>query len=362
VFVWPFIHKCTTAGCADAIIYVIDKTTFDYTRLTGHGKNVTSLCLLGQNKIISGSWDGTAKVWDVETGECLQTLEGHDNGVCVGYDAGSDTIYTGASGRAEGGGIVGCDLRVWRKSTTEGATAEGKYECVNVTSPHTGPIRGIAVTTLGVVTCSNDADVCVCDLSSGAVIQRIGCDDASNPFLLCCAVVECEGRLGDCEEGGSCYKHVVTGAENGQAFVSCLSDGSVRQTIPHPGTVWCVAGLGNGDLVTGCHDGKVRVFTRDVARVAPEEVVREYEGECEKFSSSMKNGPSKAEIDKLDLWEDHHGIRKEEGTVQVFNKQGTAIAARYESGNWIEVGEVTGYGGGEEVSGGGARSEREKRT
>jgi WD40 repeat protein len=28
-------------------------------------------------KIISGSWDKTVKVWSMSSGECLSTLEGH---------------------------------------------------------------------------------------------------------------------------------------------------------------------------------------------------------------------------------------------------------------------------------------------
>ncbi|CAN0451722.1 unnamed protein product, partial [Hapterophycus canaliculatus] len=34
-------------------------------------------------QLISGSWDGTAKVWDVAGGSCIVTLSGHENGVCV---------------------------------------------------------------------------------------------------------------------------------------------------------------------------------------------------------------------------------------------------------------------------------------
>ena len=38
-----------------------------------------------------------------------------------------------------------------------------------------------------------------------------------------------------------------------------FKDGQPAQTIPHPGVVWSVEALPNGDLVTGCQDGVVRV-------------------------------------------------------------------------------------------------------
>jgi phospholipase A-2-activating protein len=144
---------------------------------------------------------------------------------------------------------------------------------------------------------------------------------------------------------------VLTGSENGHAFVASLADSTLSQTIPHPGTVWSVASAPDGDILTGCNDGMIRRFTRDPARVADEAAVAEFEKEVEAFANSRKEGPSKEEIDKLDKWHMSSSITKPEGTVQVFNKDGVAVAARFEQGIWIEVGEVTGYGGKEELDG-----------
>jgi WD40 repeat protein len=46
---------------------------------------------------VSGSWDGTARVWDLSTGTCVSVLEGHENGVNVcALDDG--TIVTTSTG------------------------------------------------------------------------------------------------------------------------------------------------------------------------------------------------------------------------------------------------------------------------
>lgn len=38
---------------------------------------VWTLCALGTTRVVSGSWDTSLRVWDVPTGHCVATLQGH---------------------------------------------------------------------------------------------------------------------------------------------------------------------------------------------------------------------------------------------------------------------------------------------
>ena len=50
--------------------------------LQGHSRDVTSVSFSPDGtKVASGSGDKTVKLWDVTSGECLQTLEGHSSRV-----------------------------------------------------------------------------------------------------------------------------------------------------------------------------------------------------------------------------------------------------------------------------------------
>jgi len=48
----------------------------------GHANSVTSLAITPDGKhIVSGSLDRTIKIWDMKSGECINTLEGHTNSI-----------------------------------------------------------------------------------------------------------------------------------------------------------------------------------------------------------------------------------------------------------------------------------------
>ena len=53
--------------------------------LEGHSQYVQCVAVFpdGQS-VVSGSWDKTLKVWDVATGKCVATLQGHSQRVRCG--------------------------------------------------------------------------------------------------------------------------------------------------------------------------------------------------------------------------------------------------------------------------------------
>ena len=54
--------------------------------LDGHSSDVYFVCVLSESRVVSGSYDKSWKVWDVDSGVCLRTLNGYSDyvhSVCV---------------------------------------------------------------------------------------------------------------------------------------------------------------------------------------------------------------------------------------------------------------------------------------
>lgn len=64
------------SGSLDTSIRVWDVETGNCIHtLTGH-QSLTSGMELKDNILVSGNADSTVKIWDIKTGQCLQTLQG----------------------------------------------------------------------------------------------------------------------------------------------------------------------------------------------------------------------------------------------------------------------------------------------
>ena len=355
-------------GCKDGNVRIFDSKTHQLKFvLEGHTNAVTSLSWIegsGNDPwLVSGSWDGTAKIWSISsnnTYNCLTTLSGHENtvSVCGLPSSDSDTnvrmVVTVSAGIAEGNVIKGHTVRIWKLlvSSTNGSSSDVgvKSELVNqVANDHSGPMRDVTYDpeTHSIYTCSNDGTVKIRSATDGKCMTTLAYPGSDRPMFLSLCVV-----------GNWKTKAVIAGAEDGNVVIwdvsSSGNNGTMAnretQVIAHPGCVWKVIGLDNSssgccDFVTACNDGKLRIFTRTPSKVASSSILSSFEQSVSESLASRSSGPTPDEIAKLPKWEMNAlNQGRSEGQVQVFNKNGKAIAAQWSaaSGTWIEVGEVTG--------------------
>jgi WD40 repeat protein len=70
-------------GSKDRNVYLTDIDGNPDGILEGHTNAVCSLSHPNESSLVSGSWDGTARVWDLKSKQCIHILEGHSHAVTV---------------------------------------------------------------------------------------------------------------------------------------------------------------------------------------------------------------------------------------------------------------------------------------
>ena len=89
----------TLLGNHPMVPFLLKKLSLPSTTFEGHTKCVYSAQFnRAGDKIVTASLDGTAKIWDIETGTCLDTLEGHAMGVSSAqFNQAGDKIVTASN-------------------------------------------------------------------------------------------------------------------------------------------------------------------------------------------------------------------------------------------------------------------------
>ncbi len=207
--------------------------------LKGHSDSVKSVSVTpdGRRAVSAGGWDLTLRVWDLETGACLRTLEEHSNSVSMTPD-----------GRRAVSASHDFSLRVWDLET--GA-------CLRTLKGHSVFVESVSVTPDGrrSVSASSDKTMRVWDLENGTCLRIL---EGHNTPVKCVSLTP-DGRRavsgsGDYQRGdnvlrvwdlesGVCLRTI----ENPNDPVRCVrvtSDG--RRAVSGSGAVLRVWDLENG--------------------------------------------------------------------------------------------------------------------
>ncbi|CAG8827088.1 25968_t:CDS:1, partial [Dentiscutata erythropus] len=95
--------------------------------------------------IISGSLDNIIKIWSIETGECLKTLFGHEDGI---WSLAVDKLrlVSGAHDHT---------VKIWDKDCSG--------ECMHTLYGHSGAVNCVALGDTKIISGSNDTEIRIWD-------------------------------------------------------------------------------------------------------------------------------------------------------------------------------------------------------
>ncbi|MCJ1437000.1 hypothetical protein MMC27_006383 [Xylographa pallens] len=281
--------------------------------LMGHAHNVCALDVSADGGwIVSGSWDGSARIWSIGKWECEAVLEGHEGSVwgVLAYD--KDTVITACADKL---------IRIFSPTGKLLKTLRGNKDVVRA----------------------------LCRVPKGHS-SRAEIASASNEGVI--RLWQLNGRQVGELLGHESFIYSLVSLPNGE-LVSSGEDRTVRvwrgmeciQTITHPAiSVWGVAVCAeNGDIVSGASDRIVRVFSRSSDRQAEPQVVQVFEDSV-KSSSIPQEQVGDVNKDKLpgpEFLEQKSGT-KEGQVVMIKQADGSVTAHQWSQGaqQWMNVGTV----------------------
>jgi Pentapeptide repeats (8 copies)/WD domain, G-beta repeat/NACHT domain len=220
-------------GSADGSARVWDAITGElHLHLTGHTDIVQSVAYSPDGThILTGSNDRSARVWDATTGQPHLTLTGHTDWIqAVAYSPDGTHILTGSNDRS---------ARVWDATTGQ--------PHLDLTG-HTDIVQSVAYSPDGthILTGSNDRSARVWDATTG------------QPHLHLTGHTSGVQAVAYSPDG----TQILTGSDDRSARVWDATTGELRLHLTgHTGSVWAVAYSPDGThILTGSEDGTARVW------------------------------------------------------------------------------------------------------
>lgn len=269
-----FDDNILATGSYDSTIKIWDIETGEEIRtLQGHTSGIRAL-QFDDTKLISGSLDRTLKVWNWRTGECISTYQGHTEGV----------IALNFEGNILASGSIDKTVKIWNFEDKSTFSLKGHKDWVNA-------VR-VDATSRTVFSASDDCTVRLWDLDTKACIKvfegHVGqvqqvlllpadyepeisnADDKADSSSVSSStdipVPEMRASFGPAFNGASCSKrtlpprYMLTGALDSTIRLWDVSTGKCLKTFfGHVEGVWALAG-DTLRAVSGAEDRMVKVW------------------------------------------------------------------------------------------------------
>ncbi|CAG8665782.1 12342_t:CDS:2, partial [Acaulospora colombiana] len=221
--------------------------------LTGHSRCVRAL-QFDDKKLVTCSMDHTLKIWNYHTGKCLRTLEGHTDGVlCLHFD---DNVLV--SGSADN------NIKVWNFFTCECFTLTGHQEWVN---------RVAIYQKTQLFSCSDDHTIRFWDLESRTCTRILGGHNApiqciQPAYSLLVSVdrrnfVETQNSVKEKDDPENLHPVIISGSLDNIIKIWSIQTGKCLRTLfGHEEGVWSLA-VDKLRLVSGAQDHTVKIWDKD---------------------------------------------------------------------------------------------------
>lgn len=271
--------------------------------------------------LLSGSWDKTARVWKIAGfGESTSiTLEGHEAAVWAVAALKSGKYVTGSADKS---------IIYWSNTGEKLKVLKGHKDCV----------RGLlCLPNDSIISAGNDAVIKFWNEDGECVHELQG----HTNYIYSIAF---NSYLGD--------NVLVSGGED-STLRMWNANGELGEAITLPAqSVWAVACLSNGDIVTGSSDGIVRIFTKDSKRVADEQTLSAFNVAIETRVREANAILGGVKVNELPGPEALLQKGKEDQTKMIRQPDGKIICYQWSDGKWNELGDVVGAAGGTQESSG----------